>query len=203
MKLSTSLLLAALGFATVPASADVVRSGFLFINIPTDFEGVYLDIDGMSFNFSDDAGSDVNPFFGGSEIATNPSFLPVRSGTGAFDAILNLPRGSIVGPATPSFSGAVFGGSTNIHMGTGPGQFEVGEVGYVGFQFMTNATPGPISGPYYGWMEVRFTNNTRGAVIQQWAFDNTGASLVVPEPSTCAALAGLAVIGLAVFRRRK
>ena len=44
-----------------------------------------------------------------------------------------------------------------------------GTEGYLGFK-LNNAN--------YGWMRVVFTNDTGGAVIKDWAYDNSGAAIV-------------------------
>jgi hypothetical protein len=82
---------------------------------------------------------------------------------------------------------------------------------YVAFDVMDQANANAV---YYGWMNVTASGiNTLSTVtftLNEWAYDNTGASIrvgqvsAVPEPSTCAmALAGLACGGSVVFRRRR
>lgn len=48
-------------------------------------------------------------------------------------------------------------------------QFVAGSEGYIGFK---------LDGVNYGWMRVIFTNNTGGAVVKDWAYDNSGSALV-------------------------
>jgi hypothetical protein len=81
---------------------------------------------------------------------------------------------------------------------------------YVAFDVVDQANANAV---YYGWMNVTASGiNTLSTVtftLNEWAYDNTGASIkvgqvsAVPEPSTCAmALAGLAFGGYSLFRRR-
>ena len=86
-------------------------------------------------------------------------------------------------------------------MGAGLVQFAPGTDGYIGFKFTTNSS----GGPYYGWMRVDLTYNTSGAVIKDWAYDNTGLGinvgsvLAVPEPGR----ASLILLGMIVLNRRR
>lgn len=150
------------------ASAQIILFENRNIPIPTDFDGVFIDIESGSTGTSNSLSSwDVNPFFGGAGIANSPIFQPVRAGTGNLEPILNLPLGTSIGPGSTFSSG--FGGSDR-HLGTGPNQFEVGVPGYFGFQF----TPEGTSDTLYGWMEVTLANNLPGGVVSGWAFDSTG-----------------------------
>ena len=168
---------------TMPASADVIYSNLKDIAIPANFAGVYLDVDTGNWNTDINApqsGWDINPFFGGSVLWNSPGFQPVRSGTGATDAVLNLGQGTTVG------SGSVFStftqgpggenpggpgyGSSEAHLGNGVGQFVAGNEGYLGFR---------MGASNYGWMRVVLTNNTGGAMIKEWAYENSGAAIGV------------------------
>ena len=200
MKTSAALLLALLSAAG--ANAAVIRSPILNLPIPTTFDGIYLDIDALTSSFTETPGWDINLTYGGSEIYNSDAFQPVRAGTVNTDAILNLARGASVDAGIPSFSSGF--GFSDGHLGGGPTQFAGGVSGYIGFAFMTNVAPGPVTGPHYGWMYVTLTANAAGGVVHYWAYESTpGAAILVPEPSTYAALAGLAVLGLAYLRRRK
>ena len=183
-------------------SAAVVLSGPTSILIPNDFDGVYLDLDTGATSAGEFTGWDVNLAFGGSEIYVNDSFQPVRVGTGNLDAVVNLSPGAVVGSGS-TFAGTAFGGSLN-HLGPDLGQFQNGSEGFIGFAFMTNATPGPITGPHYGWLRVTLTSGSTTGTINGWAYESAaGTSIAVPEPSACAVLAGLAALGLARKRRRR
>ncbi|OYV04926.1 MAG: hypothetical protein CFE26_14285, partial [Verrucomicrobiales bacterium VVV1] len=167
----------------LPASADVVYSNLQNIAIPTNFSGVYLNVETGSWNTninSPQAGWDVNPFFGGSVMWNSPTFQPVRTGTGEMDAVVNVAAGSTVGSGS-TYSTFVQGpggenpggpgyGISETHMGAGVGQFVSGTEGYLGFR---------LNGTDYGYMRVVLTNNSGGAVIKDWAYDTSGASVVV------------------------
>lgn len=156
---------------TVPAVADIIYSNFLDTAIPTDFTGVTLSIDGGT----------INPFFGGVGVANNDLFQPVRSGTGNLDPLANLSVGSVIDVG--NFFSTGYGGS-QTHLGT---TFTDGVEGNIGFQ---------LNGTDYGWMRVVFTGNTGGAVIKDWAYDNSGAAIVVGRVNQSAVDAGTQLVTL-------
>jgi autotransporter-associated beta strand protein len=165
------------------AAADVYYSNLQNIAIPTNYAGVYLNVETGASNTSMTSpvsGWDINPYFGGSTLANSPAFQPVRSGTGSLDSVLNLSFGSTVGSGS-TYSTFVQGsggqnpgqpgyGGSQTHMGAGVGQFVSGTEGYLGFR---------LNGEDYGYMRVVLTNNGSGAVIKDWAYDTSGASVVV------------------------
>lgn len=149
-------------------------------------------------------GWDINPFFGGVGIANSAAFQPARVGTSNEDAIVRLNSGDTIGSNLIYSSGE--GGSGDVgneHIGLDTDQFAVGVSGFLGFKFTTNSS----AGPYYGWMRLTLTNNTAGAGITDWAWDDSGGSilagagLAVPEPSR-AMLLLLSLAGFAARRRR-
>jgi autotransporter-associated beta strand protein len=125
-------------------------------------------------------GWDINPFFGGSVLWNSPTFQPVRIGTNATDAVVNLEEGSMVGSSSvfSTFTQGPGGqnpggpgyGSSEAHLGNGVGQFVSGSEGYIGFR---------TSDDHYGWMRVILTNNTGGALIKEWAYEDSGANIGV------------------------
>ncbi len=182
------------------ANAAIVYSGIQNIPIATTFDGTYLNVDNAATSTSTITGWDVNFFFGGYGIANSAAFQPVRSGTGNMDPVVNLALNTLIS-ATSTFSSGEAG--SDSHMGAGLGQFQSGTDGYIGFKFTTNSS----AGPYYGWMRVDVTYNTSGAVIRDWAYDNSGLGinvaslLAIPEPSR-ALLLLVGVAGITVRRRR-
>jgi hypothetical protein len=158
------------------AQAAVIYSGLQNIAIPTTFDGVYLNIDNAASSTSTITGWDINPFFGGAGIANSAAFQPARTGTGSTDPVVNFNAGDLIGGGLFYSSG--FGGSGDpaSHLGTGAGQFAVGQEGYLGFRFNTDAS----SGPYYGWMRVIFSNNTADGLIEDWSYDDSGAAISIP-----------------------
>ena len=139
---------------TLPAVADVIYSNSLNTTIPLDFTGVTINVGSGS----------INPFFGGVGVANDVALQPFRDGTGGSDTILNFTAGDIINSSTATLaSPGGFGGSTD-HVG---GTFTAGAEGYVGFK---------LNGANYGWMRVVFTNNTGGAVVKDWAYEDSGAA---------------------------
>ena len=135
----------------LPAAGDVIYSNLLNTSIPIDnFTGVTISIDGGT----------LNPFFGGAGVANNYLLQPVRTGTGGLDAIRNLAVGSTIDAGLLYATGP---GGSQTHVGT---TFTSGQEGYLGFK---------LNGEDFGWARVVFTNNTGGAMIKDWAYDNSGA----------------------------
>ena len=156
----------------LPAAADVIYSNLLDTAIPTDYTGVTVTV----------AGGTINPFFGGVGVANNNLLQPVRVGTGNLDAIRNLAVGASIDASSLSFSTG-YGGSVS-HLGS---TFTAGAEGYLGFQ---------LNGADYGWMRVVFTNNTGGAVVKDWAYDNSGAAIVVGRVEQSAAVGSAQTVTL-------
>lgn len=141
----------------LPATAEVIYSNHLNTAIPLDFTGVTINVGSGS----------LNPFFGGVGVANNVDLQPFRVGTSGIDTILNFTAGDILnGSTTTIASPGGFGGSID-HVGD---TFTAGNEGYIGFK---------LNGTNYGWMRVVFTNNTSGAVVKDWAYDNSGAAIAV------------------------
>ena len=174
----------------LPASADVIYSNLQNIAIPSTYAGVYLDVNGSSgWNtdmFNPVAGWDINLFFSGLDVANAPGFQPVRSGTTSMSAILNLAAGTSIGSGsvfstfvqgaggqTPGAAG--YGGSI-AQVGSAAGQFVAGTEGYLGFQ---------LNGTGYGWMRVVLGGAT--PLIEDWAYDTSGAAIVVGNVQQSAA----------------
>jgi autotransporter-associated beta strand protein len=172
--------LAAISLA-LPASAEVIYSNLQNIAIPATYDGLYLNVENGTWNtdmFSPVSGWDINPYFGGSVLFNSPTFQPVRSGNGNMDAVLNLSLGTSVSgssvfstfvqpPGGENPGGPGYGGS-DTHLGGGVGRFTAGAEGYLGFR---------LNGTNYGWMRVVLTNNTGGALIKDWAYDNSGGTI--------------------------
>ncbi len=145
----------------VSAGADIIYSGLLnpaTSAIPTNFTGITVTVgDGT-----------LNPFFGGVGVANNNFLQPGRVGTGNLDAIVNFGAGATINSGMTLDAALGYGGSST-HVGNGASQFVPGSEGYIGFK---------LDGANYGWMRVVFTNNTGGALVKDWAYDNSGAALV-------------------------
>jgi hypothetical protein len=78
--------------------------------------------------------------------------------------------------ASSQFLSTGFGGSQD-HVGS---TFTAGAEGYIGFK---------LNGTDYGWMRVVFTNNTGGALIKDWAYDNSGGSIATGNVLQSASMA--------------
>lgn len=155
-----------------PVVADVIYSNLLDTAIPLDFTGVTLTMPG---------GGTINPFFGGTGVANNNLFQPGRTVAGNLGTLQNFAVGSTIDSGL--LLGTGFGGSQN-HLGT---TFTAGQEGFIGFK-LNNAN--------YGWMRVVFTGNTSGAVIKDWAYDNSGSAMVTGRIQQSAVLSGLQTVTL-------
>ena len=184
----------------LPAQSAVIYSGLQNIAIPTDYNGLYINLDNAATNASPMTGWDINPFFGGAGFANSAAFQPARLASGNLDPAIRLNLGDVVGSSLIYSSGFGGSGDPTPHLGVAGNQFAVGSEGYVGFRFNTDAA----AGPFYGWIRVQFTNNIAGGVIKDWAYDDTGSALTieaVPEPSR-ALFCMLGLISLHLRRRR-
>lgn len=160
------------------ALSEIVFSGDRNIAIPTNFDGVYINIGNGQFGSSPVSGWDLNPFFGGLFIANSPNFQPARIGDYCEDAIIRLAATSVIdGNLTYSSdwggSGAEGGQG---HLGSGPLQFADGKSGYFGFKLVSEDAD-----PLYGWMQVVLTENGANGAngrIQSWAYENSGGSIL-------------------------
>ncbi|YCM44555.1 PEP-CTERM sorting domain-containing protein [Verrucomicrobiaceae bacterium 227] len=191
-------------FAT-PAWSALIMSGEVNLSVTTNLDGIYIDlVSGALVPVDDDlSDSQVNFFFGGDGIFTSDRFLPVRDGTGNSDSVLNLAPGLPISNDL-NFASAGFGASMT-HIGSNPGQFEIGSEGYIGFKFDLldddNYT--------FGWMRVTLTNGSSPGVVHEWAYSDTpgelvevGGPVIVPEPMT-GMMTLVASLGALFLRRRK
>jgi hypothetical protein len=178
---------------SVPSKAAVVYSGPQNIAIPTTFDGIYLDLDTGATSTSTITGWDVNFFFGGLGIGASAAFQPSRLGTGNMDTIRLHQLYDLIDD-TLLFSTGETGSSD--HLGA-PGNFLDGVAGYLGFRFTKNNA----TGPFYGYMRLTLTANTPGAMIHDWAWDDRGGFLTIPEPNR--ALLLMLGLGVGAFARRR
>lgn len=179
--------------------AGVIFSGLQNIAIPTNPEGVYLDVDNAATSTSPFTGWDLNFFFGGFGIANSAAFQPDRTSTANDAPVLRLNAGDLIGPAGLRATGEA---GSDAHIGPASNQFQAGQDGYLGFMFTKNDS----SGPFYGWMRLALTVNQPGGVIEEWAYDNTGAPIAAaaPEPGKSMLLcAGMAALTMNYLRRRR
>jgi len=176
------------------APAAVIYSGLQNIELPNNFEGVYLNVFSGNVGYSEPPNWNdapmINPFFGGTALGTSALLRPVITGA---DQIVNLAYATQVGP-TSNFAAGESGSQT--HVGPALNQFQLGMEGYIGYAFES-----VLGGPtYYGVMRITVDNDGSGATIRDWYYDDTGASISVPEPKRVLIMA----LGLfMVLRRRK
>ncbi|MEI6675228.1 MAG: autotransporter-associated beta strand repeat-containing protein [Verrucomicrobiota bacterium] len=151
------------------ATADVIYSGLQDTPIPTGGNtGLFIDVDGNS-------SWDLNPFYGGVGVANSPALQPARiNDTGYLAALQDFIVGDTID--INKYYAADYGGS-ETHLNT---TFTAGQPEYLGFKLDTNNNPSDPSWTY-GWMRVVFTNNASGAMVKDWAYDTSGAPIVVGQ----------------------
>lgn len=173
----------------VTTRGAVIYSGYQEIAVPLNFDGVYLNLVTGATSSSEPAdwaaGPWINPFYGGVYISNEALVRPVITGT---DQAVNLSSGTVISSASAFAAG--MGGSTT-HVGTAPGQFQVGIAGNLGFQFEA----APAAASRYGWMNLT-VNNTGAGTINGWAYDDTSGSMVVGNITQSAPVAGAQTITL-------
>ena len=172
LKAATFLPLSALLWPVVSAHAGVTYSGYQNIAVPQDFNGLYLNVTTGATAFSQPAdwnsSSWINPIFGGVHAGSSDLLRPVITGS---DQILNLGTGTLISSASTFATGE--SGSTT-HVGAEAGQFTLGTVGTMGFQFET--APGGTT--QYGWLNITISNTGAG-VIRDWGYEAVAGSIVV------------------------
>lgn len=105
MRLSPAPVLSLLFLLITPASSQIVYSGLWNIPIPSNFEGVYLDIDTGSSGSSEVLGWDLNIFFGGVAVGASERFQPGRLDTENNSPIQRVDAGTLI-TAPPSEAAA-------------------------------------------------------------------------------------------------
>lgn len=182
--------------APVSANASIVYSGLVNINVPSNVDGVYLNVvTGVSGSTSAGApGWDVNPW-SATELAmfTLGAGRMVGSGTEYF----NLGLDAIIGPGS-SFAAA---GVTHIAAST-PLAFN-SSFNFFGFSFLNELT-GQL---HYGWMRVELGASAfaQPRTIFEYAYESIpGVPIGFPIPAPSASLTALlAVGGVAGARSRR
>jgi len=176
------------------ADADVVYFIGVNINIPSNIDGVYLDVVTGQTGTAGFAGYDVNPysattmnFF--SPGGTNHGFVQAAAGGGT----ASLAYGTQI-DATRTFANAA-ASITNE-------PWVLNASNLVGFRFTHEGT-GQL---HYGWMEIAISSalNAQPRTLVSYAYENTPgvAITAVPEPTALGLLAAGAV-GLFARRRRR
>ncbi len=164
------------------AAAEVIYSNLKNISIPNTFDGVFVDVDGgHEQSTTTFTGWDINPFIGGKYLANSAAFQPARNGVDGIDSVLKFSTGDTI---DSGLNYAVGRGGSLDHLGNAVDQFQSNIEGYLGFKLNDN----------YGWMRVVLGGAT--PVIRDWAYDNSGAAIVVGGLQQAAAVDGVQAVTL-------
>ena len=157
--------------SVLPVAADVLYSNLQDLSIPTNFDGVYIDIESGT---NDTSGTtfdwDVNLFFGGIGVVNSTGFQPVRETAAGNSTLSNLAWGDTVNSSSTFDSSGDAGGSTD-HLGD---TFTAGQEGYIGFE---------LTGGNYGWMRV-VLDGSGSALVKDWGPTTLAAALALSPPAT-------------------
>lgn len=215
MNIHLNLLTLATGLALLgEARGAIVYFPGEDIPLPNTYAGVSVDLETGNWSTALDglAGGDANFFLGGARVsndadasAVGASWQPVRTGTGNTDTIVQVTGGMTIDLSTASYStGFGASGQINSHFGGASG-FTAGTPGYLGYSLIIDdpSNPGnPLT--VYGWALVTLENNDGVGVLHEWAFEDTGAAILVgavPEPASLTLVGSLSV--LLLLRRRR
>jgi hypothetical protein len=181
------------------ANAAIVWSGVVNIAIPSNTDGVYLNVvTGQNgATGTGVAGWDVNPYGGSSlsffQAAGGGYIRNLGSSTTLVD---NLAFGTQIGPAS------TFGSGTSGAETAGATAFLPGSMSnLVGFRFVNEAT----GLTHYGWMRILLGGSglaSQPRAIIEYAYENIagvgiGAGQIIPAPGA------LALLGLAALTSRR
>lgn len=205
-RLARHLAVAAVAGVAGHASAAIVWSGIVNLNIPSTTNGLYLNVVTGAFNTTGGAGTtvpgwDVNPWSSTTLNFFNPAaptggvYMRLTGAGAPTSGVSNLAGGTIISSASTWSSGAA--------QTTGPGAFALNSSNnIVGFRFNNEAT-GTL---HYGWMRVSLASTLQGQprTLVEYAFESLAGTAIaagaVPAPG---AIALLGLAGLAGSRRRR
>jgi hypothetical protein len=204
------ILASLLTVSALPASAGIVYLDLGSLAVPNTIDGIYINIltgtTTVSFPSDFNEAPWINLYLGGTGISNSELLRPWASqAPGSYDGstpghyFLNVVPGTTI-----DSSGVFVSGESNseFHLGASGDQFQSGVTGYLAFAYESSAG-GSTS---YGWLSFAPNSSGTGVSFDLAYTDTPGESLAVaavPEPSTCAALAGTLALGLGVLRRRR
>lgn len=191
-----------LGFLTVPlilpAVADTIYSDLKNISIPTTYDGVYLSLltgETGTSDASPPASWGLNATKGGQVVLNSPNFQPVRNADSSIAPIVSFTLPGTIHSGllfTTEYGGTGYGAS-DTHVGT---TFTANSEAYLGFRL--DANNNPLAPAWkYGWMRVVLYDNT-GTVgaIKDWAYDDSGGSILIGRVHQGAAVEGAQTVTL-------
>lgn len=205
-RLARHLAVAAVASVAGHASAAIVYSGVVNLNIPSTTNGLYLNVVTGAFNTTGGTGStvpgwDVNPWSSTTLNFFNPTaptggvYMRLTSGGAPASGVSNLAGGTIIGSASTWSAGAA--------QTTGPGAFVFNSSNnVVGFRF-NNEAAGTL---HYGWMRISLAGTLQGQprTLVEYAFESlAGTSIAAGAIPAPGAIALLGLAGLAGSRRRR
>lgn len=180
------------------ADAGIVWSGIRNINIPSNIDGVYLNVITGQTGSAGSAvsGWDLNPYSATSLQFFSPTGGGMVRGLGSSTSLVdNLAYLTVIGSSQAFGSGGVeTTGATAMNLNSSEN--------LVGFRFVNEAT----GATHYGWARLQFTGTSfsQPRAIVEYAYESTaGASIqagVIPAPG---ALALVGAAGLLARRRRR
>lgn len=188
---------AAAAAAAASTDAAIVYSGAQNVSI-TQGTSLNLNLDG-------DAYGDVTlknyVFFGGNYQGASVNFFPGKlvtfnAGPFNYSYVKSLASGFQIDGSSvgPSFFGSMAYGAGNPNA-----QFNTVNGAYLGLSFASG------SNVFYGWVRVTIDNQSGTFIVNDWAYENTGAGIAagaVPAPGALGLLAAGAS-GLGLMRGRK
>ena len=111
VRLSAAMLL--MLASALPVAADVIYSDLQDLSIPTNFDGIYLDVETGANDTTGSIAWDVNLFYGGIGVVNSIDFQPVREVDAGNGTLSNLSSGAIVNSLSSFNSSGGTGASTD------------------------------------------------------------------------------------------
>lgn len=166
------------------AEAAIIYSGPISINIPSNLDGVYLNVVSGVTGSSSAAtpGWDIN-IYGLTDLILFSPMLPAGGTYVGSSGFFNLALETVIGPGSP-FSSGTISASSPIPLAFNSAN------NLIGFRFQNEALGNQLQ---YGWFRI-YLSGTPGAqprMMVDYAYENTGAAIgtplfepPIPEPTT-------------------